>query len=441
MFRPAYDVSMGVRVFPAGARKDVVEDEGVAELRCIECGKRRLPKDVRCDCGGLVEVRLDLDNLDVSRQLFDHRLGLGFPYSSGVWRFSELVHPLARRVFSRNEGNTHVYQHPRLDQFAGVRGLMAKHDGENPTGSFKDRGMTVAVSEALRQGVEEVCCASTGNTSASLAAYAALAGVECRVFVPRGRVAGAKLAQTLAYGAELEEVEGSFDDALVAVKEYAASSSSYLVNSLNPWRIEGQKSVVFELYQQLKWGDLDWLALPAGNLGNASAVGKALAEARRLGLIDSLPRLLLVQAAGAAPFYRLWKEGADRLVPEERPETAASAIRIGNPASWPKALRALHACGGDVEAVSDEEILEAKRVVDRAGIGCEPASAAALAGVRKATADGRIRTGERVAIILTGHLLKDASWSTHEARTPSIEVGRPCPSPQAPPKGPFGGCG
>ncbi|HLF07628.1 MAG TPA: threonine synthase [Thermoplasmata archaeon] len=430
MFRPAYDVARGARVFPAGARKDELEDAGVAELRCIECGTRRGARDVVCGCGGLVEVSLDLSNLDVSRKLFDHRLGLGFPYSSGVWRFSELVHPLARRVISRNEGNTHLYQHDRLDKFAGVRGLAAKHDGENPTGSFKDRGMTVAVSEALRLGVEEVCCASTGNTSSSLSSYAALAGLGCKIFVPKGKVSPAKLSQTLAYGAEVVEVAGSFDDALLAVKEYASSSSSYLVNSLNPWRIEGQKSVVFELFQQLKWGDLDWLALPAGNLGNASAVGKALVESKSLGLIDSLPKLLLVQAAGAAPFHRMWKSGAESLEPVAAPETAASAIRIGNPASWPKALRALRACGGDVEAVQDEDIAEAKLVIDRAGIGCEPASAAALAGVKKAVADGRIAPGDRVALILTGHLLKDASWGTPHpaAREPQRAPERAVPT-------------
>jgi threonine synthase len=381
----------------------------VAEIRCIECGRKRGAREVSCGCGGLVEVRLDLDSLEVSRKLFDHRLGVGFPYSSGVWRFSELVHPLARRVISRNEGNTHLYQHPRLDSFAGVSGLIAKHDGENPTGSFKDRGMTVAISEALRQGVDEVCCASTGNTSSSLASYAALAGLGCKVFVPRGKVSASKLAQTVAYGAEVAEVEGSFDEALVAAKAYAGSSPSYLVNSLNPWRIEGQKSVVFELFQQLKWGDLDWLALPAGNLGNASAAGKALVEAKTLGLIDSLPRLLLVQAAGAAPFHRMWRSGNETLEPLETPETSASAIRIGNPASWPKALRALRSCGGDVEAVSDEEIMDAKLAVDRCGIGCEPASAAALAGVRRLRSEGRIGRSERVAVILTGHLLKDAA--------------------------------
>jgi threonine synthase len=438
MFRPAYDVARGARVFPAGAQKEELADAGVAELRCIECGKRIGAREVVCVCGGLVEVSLDLVNLEVSRKLFDHRLGLGFPYSSGVWRFSELVHPLARRVISRNEGNTHLYQHDRIDSFAGVRGLIAKHDGENPTGSFKDRGMTVAVSEALRQGVEEVCCASTGNTSSSLASYAALAGLACKIFVPQGKVSQAKLAQTLAYGAEVVEVEGSFDQALEAVREFASSSSSYLVNSLNPWRIEGQKSVVFELFQQLKWGNLDWLALPAGNLGNASAVGKALVEAKALGLIDSLPKLLLVQAQGAAPFHKMWRSGSERLEPVASPGTSASAIRIGNPASWPKALRALRACGGDVEAVSDGEIGEAKAVVDRSGIGCEPASAAALAGVRRASADGRIGRDDRVAVILTGHLLKDAAWAVG-APSERPENGPARRSP-ALPKGPLVGC-
>jgi len=377
-------------------------------FRCIRCHLTAGPREFRCTCGGLLEVPLGPAARSVSRSLFDARRGAPLPDASGVWRFRELVHPTIGRIVSREEGNTPIYRHRDLDRFSGVRSLSAKHEGENPTGSFKDRGMTVAVSEAARLDAREVCCASTGNTASSLASYAALAGLACRVFVPKGQVSGAKLAQTIAYGAHVAEVEGNFDACMAQAEAHAGSGRAYLVNSLNPWRIEGQKTIIFELAQQRAWEMPDWIAFPAGNLGNASAFGKALVEAKELDLIDRLPKLLLVQAAGAAPFYRMWKAGARELTPELHPNTEATAIRIGNPVSWPKALAALSACGGDVEAVTDREIFEAKRTIDRAGIGCEPASAASLAGVRKHRAAGAIRPDEEVVCILTGHILKDA---------------------------------
>lgn len=266
--------------------------------------------------------------------------------------------------------------------------------------------MTVAVTQARRIGARAVACASTGNTSASLSAYAAQAGIPSFVFVPEGRVAAGKLAQTVAYGARTLQIRGDFDDCLRLARDASEQLGVYLVNSVNPFRIEGQKTIVLEMLQQLEWNAPDWIALPAGNLGNTSAFGKALHEAHRFGLIDRIPRLLAVQAAGAAPFAQAYREQFIKRI-SVRAETRATAIRIGDPASWERAVRAMAATNGVVESVTDEEIFAAKAVVDRCGVGCEPASAASVAGVRALAARGEIRRGDRVVAMLTGHLLKD----------------------------------
>ncbi|HET8648652.1 MAG TPA: threonine synthase, partial [Gemmatimonadales bacterium] len=281
-----------------------------------------------------------------------------------------------------------------------------KHEGYNPTGSFKDRGMTVGVTQALRIGATAVACASTGNTSSSLAAYAAQAGLPALVFVPAGQVAMGKLAQTLAYGARTLLVHGDFDACLRLLEESSQELGVYLLNSINPFRLEGQKTIVLELLQQFGWDPPDWLVVPAGNLGNTAAFGKALREARAWGLIDRTPRLVAVQAAGAAPFARSFAEGFATQHRVEA-ETLATAIRIGNPASYPRAVQAIRETNGLVLAVTDEEILEAKAMVDRCGIGCEPASAAAVAGVRRLVQTGEIQPHDRVVAVLTGHILKD----------------------------------
>jgi threonine synthase len=266
--------------------------------------------------------------------------------------------------------------------------------------------MTVAVTHARLAGATAVACASTGNTSASLAAYAALAGVPALVFVPAGRVALGKLAQTLAYGARTLLVRGDFDDCLRLVRDSAAELGVYLANSINPFRLEGQKTIVLEMLQQLGWETPDWIALPAGNLGNTSAFGAALRDAHALGLIDRVPRLAAVQAAGAAPFAASFRGGfRERFT--VRAETAATAIRIGDPASHDRAVRSIRDTDGVVTDVPDAEIMEAKAVVDAAGVGCEPASAASVAGVRRLVREGVIRPGERVVAVLTGHVLKD----------------------------------
>lgn len=326
---------------------------------------------------------------------------------SGVWRFQSLVMPAAGpAIVSHPEGNTPLLHRPALDRFAGVEGLRIKHEGHNPTGSFKDRGMTVGVTQAVRLGARAVACASTGNTSAALAAYAAQAGIPGMVFVPAGKIALGKLAQTLGYGARTLLVRGDFDACLRLVQEASQALGIYLLNSINPWRVEGQKTIVFELLQQLGWDAPEFLVLPAGNLGNTAAFGKALREAYALGLIARVPRLVSVQAAGAAPFAKAFPEGfATRYAVEA--DTIATAIRIGDPASWDRAVRAIRETNGLVLACSDEEIVAAKMAIDAAGVGCEPASAASVAGVRRLVQDGIIRPGDRVVAVLTGHILKD----------------------------------
>jgi threonine synthase len=326
---------------------------------------------------------------------------------SGVWRFRELVLDLdPRHVVTRGEGNTTLYESSRLRAYTGCEGLLLKHEGENPTGSFKDRGMTVAVSMAKRLGLRAVACASTGNTSASMASYAALAGLDSFVFIPAGEIAFGKLSQALAFGGKTLQIQGDFDDAMEHVEALSQEMGIYLVNSLNPFRIEGQKSIMAELLQQLAWDPPDWVVVPGGNLGNTSAFGKAFEELVRAGVIPSAPRLAVIQAAGANPFYRYINEGLERLEPVKA-DTLATAIKIGNPVSWPKARRSIEFTDGVVEQVSDREILAAKAQVDRAGIGAEPASCASVAGLKKLVAAGVIGPEQRVVGILTGHLLKD----------------------------------
>ncbi len=383
------------------------------KLECIECGKSvDLGVVYRCECGGLLDVVIDLDSLRsiVSRELFSSRACSGkFPYTSGVWRFRELVHPLVseKDIVSRQEGNTYLYRHEKVSGYAGIENISLKHEGENPTGSFKDRGMTAGISEAKRLGMDTVACASTGNTASSLAAYAALAGIKSVVFIPEGMIAFGKLSQAIAYGARVLQVKGNFDDAMSLVQKSSSELGVYLLNSINPWRIEGQKSIIFELVQQLSWEPPDWIIVPAGNLGNTSAFGKALYELVELELIDKIPRIASIQASGADPFYRAWKGGFHELKPVENPDTIATAIKIGNPVSWKKALRTIKLTGGVVEEVTDQEIMDAKAIIDCSGIGCEPASATSLAGAKKLRDAGVIGRDENVTCIVTGNLLKD----------------------------------
>ena len=386
----------------------------MALFKCIRCGKTVEPGDqMVCECGGLMEVVHSFP--DVELGLFDDRLGtLKSPYNSGVWRYKELIHPdiPIESVVSRPEGNTNLYRRELLQDYTRIKNLSLKHEGENPTGSFKDRGMTVGVSVALASGAKTVACASTGNTSASMAAYAAQAGLQGIVLIPEGEIAFGKLSQALAFGASVLQVQGNFDDAMKIVRDGVDAIGYYILNSLNPWRIEGQKSIMFELLQQRKWNPPDWVILPAGNLGNTSAFGKAFRELKQLGLVDEVPRIASIQAEGASPFYELWKKHGIKLEPME-PHTVASAIKIGNPVSWEKATKVIHETNGVVERVSDQEILDAKAMVDRSGIGCEPASAASVAGAKKILINEVIQHDDDVVCVLTGNLLKDSDTTVN----------------------------
>jgi threonine synthase len=367
-------------------------------LQCIDCGRRFDSSEVRytCECGELLSVeRSEMPARATFDGCLSSRRGIE---KSGVWRFREAV------LNVDEERDRHASRDPTRLYEPG--GIFFKHEGENPTGSFKDRGMTVAMTQAKRLGARAVACASTGNTSASLAAYAAQAGLRAIVFIPAGRVATGKLAQTLAYGATALHVRGDFDAAMRLVREASDRLGIYLVNSINPFRIEGQKTIVWELLQDLEWNAPDWIVVPAGNLGNTSAFGKALREAFDAGWIATMPRLASIQASGANPFYRSYRESfatRHRITAE----TIASAIRIGDPVSHGKAVAAIQLTNGVVEEVTDEELMLAKREIDEMGIGCEPASATTLAGVKKLRAAGIMNEGERIVCVLTGHLLKD----------------------------------
>ncbi len=366
-------------------------------------------------CGSLLEARVPAPG--ASRDLkciWRQRRTSNAPLDqSGVWRYRELL-PFAgneEHVVTLREGNTPLLDASRAAEYGGLDALTFKHQGFNPTGSFKDNGMTCGATQARRLGMQRVACVSTGNTSASMAAYAGAAGLEPIVFIPHGNISYGKLAQALEYGALTLQVEANFDEILALVRTLAERLGIYLLNSINPFRIEGQKAIVFEMLDQLDWNPPDWIVLPGGNLGNTSAFGKALRELCDFGFIDRLPRLAVIQAAGAAPFYDYMRAGGTGAFQSvSKPETLATAIRIGDPVSWTKALREVCETGGVVEKVTEQEIADAKAIIGRCGIGCEPASAATLAGIRKLTAANLIAPGENVVAVLTGNVLKDPDY-------------------------------
>ena len=402
--------------------------------RCELCGTEASeldPSAVCVKCGGLLEVvHWGVTSEASLRARFrERRAATSGADVSGVWRYRELVLPSATsdEIITQPEGNTPLIARRAIAAWAGVERLLIKHEGHNPTGSFKDRGMTVAITQARRAAARAVACASTGNTSASLAAYAALAEMPAFVFVPAGNVALGKLAQTIAYGAQTLVVRGNFDACLALVREASMRLGVHLLNSINPFRVEGQKTIALELLEQLDWDAPDWIALPAGNLGNTSAIGKGLREAYELGLVSRVPRIAAVQAEGAAPFAASFADGFATHLRVD-PHTVATAIKIGDPASWNRAVRAIRDTNGTVLAVSDEEILEAKAVIDAAGVGCEPASAASVAGVAKLRREGAIRADERVVAVLTGHILKDPGIILkyhQETDPPPLHANRP----------------
>ncbi len=374
---------------------------------CSECSAP-IAATATCACGGLPafsQAAPRISPAGFKRALRDRRASSEVRFGSGVWRLAEVLPAIPREaIVTLAEGNMPVYESDRGASFAGVDRLSYLHLGMNPTGSFKDLGMTVAVSAAKAAGASGVVCASTGNTAASMAAYAARAGMDAYALVPSGKISGAKLAQMRDYGAKVVPVEGSFDDAFDRLSSVADGNIA-VVNSTNPYRIEGQKCAAYLLLERRDWKVPDWVVLPGGNLGNVSAFGKGFREAFALGLIDRLPRIAVVQAAGAAPFVRVWESGED-LVPVV-PHTAASAIAIGAPKSWRKALRELQASDGIAISASDDAILDAKARIGAEGIGCEPASAASLAGARALRSLGHIAPDADVVAVLTGHTLKD----------------------------------
>jgi len=370
-------------------------------------------------CGGLLDIERsarEASEPNSPRTLWRNRRVSGESRDrSGVWRFRELL-PYSDDVepVTLQEGNTPVYEAPLSASYCHLDQLRLKHQGLNPTSSFKDTGMTVAITQARLLGSHLAVCASTGNTAASLAAYAARARIACAILVPTGQVSDAKLAQALDYGATVVELEGNFDACMYLMRELASDELIYLVNSINPFRIEGQKTVAAELAEQLEWRVPDHLVVPGGNLGNSSALGKGFRELLNLNLIERMPRITVVQAEGAAPFARYFAErsteGAGDLVNEEEPRTLASAIKIGAPVSWKKAWRAVAESDGQVTTVTEQEMADAKAIIGRDGIGCEPASATTVAGVRKLVATGFIKNDESVVAVLTGHLLKDTDY-------------------------------
>jgi threonine synthase len=390
--------------------------------RIYLCPRCRGPLEIECRFDGVGDPQS-------LRELWAARAASSNPLDqSGVWRYRELL-PFddTARIITLFEGNTPLYDAPRCAQYSGLVALRLKHQGCNPTGSFKDTGMTVAATQAALLGARTAICASTGNTAASLAAYSARAGLQCAILLPLGQITASKLAQSMDYGAAIFELDGNFDDCMRLIQELGDDPSIYVANSINPFRIEGQKTVAFELMQQCAWRVPDHVVVPGGNMGNSSALGKGFAEMLRLGLIDTLPKLSIIQAEGSAPLAHLFatlgspqtsdvSNFPDSLEPVAHPQTLATAIKIGAPVSWRKALRAVLQSHGQIITVSEREIADAKAIVGRDGIGCEPASATTVAGIRRLVAAGHIRPEDSVVAVLTGHVLKDPDYVSNYHR-------------------------
>jgi threonine synthase len=387
------------------------------EVECIKCRARFSKEDIvyTCrKCGGLLDITYDYSAIDVARVV----KGEG----EGVWKYRDVL-PFAAETkpVTINEGNTPLYRCDRLAESVGVADLWVKHEGLNPSGSFKDRGMTVGVTKAVELGVKGVACASTGNTSASLAIFAAKAGIPCYVLLPKGHVALGKVAQAMMHGAQVFSLNGNFDDALRVVRVLCEEENIYLLNSVNPYRLEGQKTIAYEVAEKLGWEAPDRVILPVGNAGNISAIFKGFVELKTLGITDTLPRMTGIQARGAKPIVNAFKEGKAEIIPEDKPETIASAIRIGNPVNAAKALHAIRVSGGVAESVTDEEITEAQLELARVeGIGVEPASAASIAGLKKLVEQRKIKSDERIVCITTGHLLKDPERVIEICEAPEV---------------------
>ncbi len=384
------------------------------------------------ECGQLLDIRYDWDQIEVPSKMaeFGKRwASRSNPFDfSGVWRFRELISfcPDEYKV-TIGEGQTILQLNDAVAKYVEMKpgSLYLQYEGLNPSGSFKDNGMTAAFSHAKMVGAKSSACASTGNTSASVALYAHSCGVKCTVFIGSGRIAFGKLSQAMDYGAQTIQVLGDFDDCMRQVQDVCSTLGLYLLNSLNPFRLEGQKTIMYRIIEGLGWDVPDWIIVPGGNLGNSSAFGKAFNELKQLGLINRVPRMAIINATGADTLTDLvnnkklvWNGGrADQKIIDDfyddltarnfSPRTCASAIEISRPVNLKKCLRAIDICDGVVRAVTDEEIVDAKAIIGKHGLGCEPASAATIAGLKHLRAEGLVGPDERVACVLTGHPLKD----------------------------------
>jgi threonine synthase len=409
------------------------------QMLCIGCALRvspeEVPRDFRCvECGELFEVEYPswsasalkasapgspvevrrVPNPGALRWLWRERQESKLPVDrSGVWRFRDLLPILLEpdRAVTLREGNTPLYKLFRIADELGLEQLYAKHQGMNPTGSFKDVGMTAALSVARERGFQWVACASTGNTSASMAAYAARARMYSLVLLPEGKISWPKLSQAVDYGALTCELKTDFDGCVRVLAEVVRRAPVYLLNSVNPYRVEGQKTPAFEIAEELDWQVPDHLIVPGGNLANSSALGKGFLEMKHLGITTRVPKITIIQAEGANPLYLSLRDHAGQSLEPIEANTRASAIRIGNPASWRKAGRVVIETGGYCEQVSEAEIAIAKAEIGQEGIGCEPASAVTLAGLKKLIWQGKIMRSESVVLLLTGHLLKDSDYT------------------------------
>jgi len=404
----------------ATSEKGSAPSQATFRFRCIGCGSvtSSAAQDFRCSqCGNLLEITdssWNSRNPAALKSLWRERRTLNEDVNlSGVWRFREFLPAPAsdQEVVTLREGNTPLYELPQSSRLTGVPRLCAKHQGLNPTGSFKDAGMTVAATFARQAGYRWVACASTGNTSASMAAYAARGGMRSLVLVPEGKISWSKLSQALDYGALTCQLRTDFDGCLLLLQELVRRVPVYQLNSINPFRLEGQKTLAFELLEQLEWEPPDHIIVPGGNLGNSSAIGKALLEMRDVGLIPRVPKLSVIQAEGANALVRTLREAGGKRLVGVQAETRATAIRIGTPASWEKAVKVLQETGGACEQVSELEIAQAKAEIGAEGIGCEPASAVTLAGLKKLLRQGFVKPEETVVLVLTGSLLKDPDYT------------------------------
>jgi threonine synthase len=403
-------------------------NDNLHQLRCFGCGARisggDAQPDFRCAlCGDLFEVEYpgwgerkgpDRPNPGALKWLWrERRCSSEALDHSGVWRFRELLPILDSfgNAVTLREGNTPLYHLPRASKALGIDQLFAKHQGMNPTGSFKDTGMTAAMSVARERGFQWVACASTGNTSAAMSAYAARAGLRSLVLIPEGKIAWGKLSQAMDYGAVTCQLQTDFDGCVRVLTQIVRESPIYLLNSVNPYRLEGQKTPAFEIAEAFDWIVPDHLIVPGGNLANSSALGKGFRELKELGLVARLPRISVIQAEGANPLVRSLAEHHGAQLDPVEANTRATAIRIGNPASWRKAVRVIQDTGGSCLDVSEAEIAIAKAELGGEGLGCEPASAVTLAGLKKMRATGQVSANETVVLLLTGHTLKDADYT------------------------------